>query len=375
MKPDTWSDRMRARVLGGSDPELDAAIARDPELARRAAELRAAWEATRALEGAPPASRTTYADLARRQDAERRRVFVRRAAAALVLVLGAAAAVVLATRERGADAPVVVERIPASPAEAVPPHSPVPATLADYAPVKPEGIQWIASLDDARGMAQAVGRPLLVFGYVPGCPWCKTLREVQFDDLRFRDLAERTVPVAVDLMALDPAEAERWTERGYPVVELQTERGELLQGLSGPPGEVDLVGGLSAGLDGWPTEPPALAWTAANDLARILVASLSDERQGRFSHALAGFETLAERGGPFTLGVEGRAGRARIAESARTALLEARDVARRDADAAARRLEEDARRLAGTPYAADLERVLRALREREHFPELAWAGS
>lgn len=387
----TLHERLRAWTDGTMPADerarFEAELLRDAELARRAKEFRATWLLTEALAGPVPASRTSFDAIVARHDDEARRRWIRRAAAAVIVALPVAWIVVRALSSRAEaqreNAPIVLESIPleapaASGRAPVAPAPDVPAALADFAPLKKEGsgdVRWLASIEDARGVAEAVGRPLLVFGYVPGCPWCKTLREESFTDERFKSLAERTVPVAIDLLAVDEAISQPLLEGGYPVIELQTDRGELLLNMSGEPGTVDIPASLARGLEGWPSDPPALAWSTANDLARKLVSSLSAERQGRFFDAWTGFDELDAKGGGFTLSLAGRAGERRIEDAASDALARARERAAVDARAAETELASELERFTGTPYARDLERVLRALRDTGRFPELARRGT
>jgi hypothetical protein len=368
-------DRLRAWITGQLTPpeveRLERELAADAALAERAREFRRVWEATEALATLAPLSRTSFADVLERARVRARGKRRRVAAAAAILLLPAGWLAWRALRVHAAG-PVPLEIVSLEPAvDSAPVHAAVPEALASYAPVEQRSVRWLSSFDDARGVSEAVGRPLLVFGYMPGCPWCKTLREQQFTDATFLALAERCVPVAIDLSSLDETSAQTLTERGYPVIELQTERGELLHGMSGPPGEVDINAELARGLTGWPAEPPALAWSAANEMARILGSSLSSERQGRLLDALHGYGELEEHGGGFTLTLEGRAGRQRIAEAARQLLLAARARAEQDPEAARSEFERGIEPFAGTPYERDLRQVLAAWREQKRFPELA----
>lgn len=367
-------ERLRAWADGKLPPDdrarFERELAADPALAARAEEFREVWAATEVLAAFTPVSRSTWDDVVRRGQA-RERVFRRRvAAAALVLLLPAAWLTWRAVRSANAEPErVVVESFPLTPTEQhVPTHAPVPATLANYAPVANASIQWLTSFEDARGVAEAVNRPLLVFGFVPGCPWCKELRENQFKDARFLALAERTVPVEIDLLALGEPKMLEIMNRGYPLIELQTPLGEPLHVMSGPPGEVDLPVELARGLDGWPTEPPALAWSTANEMARIFAQSVTSERQGRLSDALHGFDTLRNHLPSSTLTLEGELGHARIEQLARDLLDTARTRASTEPDAARAEFEAALAHFAGTPYENDLKHVLDTWRLTNRFP-------
>ncbi|MBK7878416.1 MAG: hypothetical protein IPJ77_22400 [Planctomycetes bacterium] len=364
MNAPTLTDRLRALA---QDPALADALANDPALQERARAFAAVFAATRVLDEAVPASTTDFDALWARAEHERRARWLRRAAAAVFVLATAAWVVVRGLEPR--DGAVVLECLPLAPRATSEPE-PLPAVLADYAPVTGGQVQFLASLDDARAVSAVVGRPVLVFGYVEGCPWCVELRGKQFLDPRFQELAARTVPVAIDLLALGADLSAPFFERGYPVIELQDAHGATELVLSGPPGTVDLVHGLERGLERAPHGPPALAWTAANDLARKLVTSSSEERQGRYSIAWRGFAELAAAQDAPAFAEHGRAGLARLANEARAALGDALERSRVDVPAACAELEELASRCTGTPMEPDVRRVLTALDATRQPPQL-----
>lgn len=367
------TDRLRAYLDGALDERGRADIERDPALVERVRTMQAAFAGTDALDAAAPAPRTTFEALAMRRAREDRRRFVRRAAAAAVLAFAIGWC---AWRALGpVDAGVVeLETLPLELHDVAEPPR-VPELLADYAPVRDGRVQFLRSLDDARAVAAAVGRPVLLFGFVEGCPWCSELQGGPFLDPRFQALAERTVPVAIDLLAVDDALSAPLFERGYPVLELQDASGATELVLSGPPGTVDLVRGLTRGLERSEQGKPALAWTEANDLARKLVSSSFAERQGRLSTAWTLFDELARRGGELALGAQGRAGLARIAADARRELADALARSETDVRTAGRALEALEERCAGTPLQRDVRSVLDALRASGRAPELRAHGS
>ena len=384
MEPMNLHERLRAwadgKLPADERARFERELAADPALAARADEFREVWLATETLAGFAPVSRSTWDDIVRRGQ-ERERVVRRRVAAAALILLVPAAWFTWRALSGSNTTPgssntaperVVVESFPLTPsAEHVPTHAPVPATLASYAPVADTSIQWLTSFEDARGVAEAVNRPLLVFGFVPGCPWCKELRENQFKDARFLALAERTVPVEIDLLALGEPKMLEIMDRGYPLIELQTSLGEPIHVLSGPPGAIDLPVELARGLDGWPTEPPALAWSSANEMARIFARSVASERQGRLSDALHGFDTLRTNAPHSTLTLEGQLGRERIEQLARNLIETARTEALTNPTAARAEFERALAPFAGTPFEHDLKHVLETWRTTDRFPLLA----
>lgn len=374
MNERTNTDRLRAFLQGELSRDeresFERELARDAELRRRVEELRVVWSATAALGELAPVSATSWDALEQRAELDTRRRRVRRVAAALILFVPLAVLAYRAWPARASEPVVVRSSLLEAPAHAPQAPVPVPAVLADYAPVRDGSIQWLSSLDEARQVADAVGRPVLVFGFVPGCPWCKTLREESFVDPKFVELASSCVPVAVDLLSMEQERATELMERGYPAIELQAQHGELVRGMSGPPGTVDLRAELENGLKSWPSEPPPLVWNAANELTRELQAAQTAEREGRLDEAWRRFDEVARRAGAVALGLDGQLGIERIDELARTALQRTRELARTNEREAHAELATFAARLGATPPGDDLRRVLDAWTSADEFPAL-----
>ncbi len=375
MNERTHIDRLRAFLQGklsrDEHESFERELARDAELRRRVEELRAVWSATAVLGELTPVSATSWEALAQRVEVDTRHRRVRRIAAALILIVPLAVLAYRAWPARASEPVFVRSSLVDAPARAPQAPAPVPALLAGYAPVRDGSIQWLSSLDEARELADAVGRPVLVFGFVPGCPWCKTLREESFVDPKFVELASNCVPVAVDLLSMEQERASELMERGYPAIELQAQRGEVVRGMSGPPGTVDLRAELENGLKTWPGEPPPLVWSAANELARTLHAAQAAELEGHLDEAWRQFDELAHRGGSWSLGLDGQLGVERIDELARAALQRSRELARTDERKAREELASFAARLGATPPGDDLRRVLDAWSSADEFPALS----
>lgn len=375
MNAPTFHDRLRDYVSGRMERAAAAEFARelaaDPARAAQEREFRAVWSATEMLGTLVPVSRTTWEDVLARD--ARRRSRTRRVAAAAALLLALGAAAYWISVRPGAPASVIVEAIPLERPSRAPEHEAVPSVLAHYAPTPADpaqGVQWLSDLAEARAVALAVHRPVLVFGYYPTCPWCIALRRDQFREADFVAAAVECVPVAVDLMTLEESEVVAWLERGYPLIELQTAQGDVVATMSGPPGTLDIDATLARGLERWPSEPPALAWSAANELARSFASSLNSESQGRLSDAWRGFTELQQRGQGSLFESAGAAGCDRIAILAHDELLAARELARHDIEGARTRLAAAAQTCAGTPFEHDLRSVLSALERGHAFPEL-----
>lgn len=379
-------DRLAARLRGTASAaeleDLDRCLAVDAELARRARDLETTWVLTRVLDEAP-SSTTTFVELLARGRRARRTQLVRRAAAALLVLapLGYAAWVLVnPARDRYTPERVtrpidtlVLEHVPLE--ERVAPVDEALgdrelAMLADYAPTKGETIQFLTSLEDARVVSAATGRPLFVFGYVSGCPWCTELRGTTFAEPRLRALVARAVPVAIDLLASGEDVSAPLFERGYPAIELQDRHGAVLEVLSGPPGTVDLGAGLERALEAEERQTPALDWAAMNDLARILVKSSFDERQGRYSTAWNGFADVAESVRVGAMASCAEAGRVRIADAARRSMLNARDAFGREAREGVDVLRAASGSFSGTPFAVDFDGALAFVNENGAFPRL-----
>jgi len=371
MNDSTRLDRIRAlaerRLSAEEDERLRRELAADPELARLAEDFGAVHAVTAVLADDGPACRTSFDDLARA--AEREPVFRRRwtrrvAAAAAVALLAAAAWYALAP----AAAPAVV--LGAIELDAAPAPAPVPEPppgLAHYDPRGPGGVAWLDDFQAASWLSAASGRPLLVFGEIRGCPMCAKLDVDVFTARSVVDLIERYVPVRFDLDALPREEADALMRRGYPFLEVWSDRLEPIRPLSRQPDPAFFAESMRDGLAAADAEGEVASWDELRSLARTLDRARERETAGLFAGALDGYRALA--GGasePFRR--LGDCGLARIAADARGTLLHAREVARSDPGGAEEVLRRALQRYAGTDYAADLRAVLERLRDSGRFP-------
>jgi thioredoxin-related protein len=384
MNEGTLYDRIRAWVRGtASDQEsreLEMLRARQPELVRATDEFRAVHEWTRPLVDEVPASRLEFAALEARIEAEQRALRPRtiRRAAALAGVSLAAASIVAVAVWRSNSKPETLRLTSIALGEKPAPRGDdelrVPAVLASYEPVKDGEIAWIRDADEAQAIARAVDRPVLLFGMFESCPFCIKMKAEGLRDPGVLALVRDYVPLEVDLLTVTDEQREEYFSRGYPLFEVHGENGELVHSFPGfhdAPGFIDQ---LEQGLNKSPDRSTALDWTRANRAAREIEAARAAEADGKLGLAHKSFleaDGEAPRG---TLGEVAQLGIERIAESAREALLAAKDLAARDAHAAERSLELASERFEGSPYSGDLRAALTSLRRTGRFPTLESAA-
>lgn len=384
-------DRLRAWAEGKLSPEqsaeLECELARNGTLRKMAEDLRDVWALTAVRLGHTPSTdltvETIFARLAReeRDDATRRRW---RRVAGLAAALAAAAGIAFVILHRGASqahtnsaGPVVLQAIrldDAPPAS----DSAVPAILdqelellADYAPVESGQIRWLDSLDAGTATARATGRPLFLFGFYPGCPWCAEMRADALSDPTVQKLFERFVPVGLDLTQIDRDTAIDLMGRGYPFLEVEDADGRILYSMHGKWDADEFRAHLERALGQESTPHATLEWDRVRELARALQVARDDERNGRMGGAFASYVQLAARGGGLALAAEGERGQRRVAQSALAVLLDARERAHLDVPAAENTLVAGVERFAGSPFARDFDAVLERLRTSRRFPELA----
>ena len=367
-------DLVHARAAGRLAPEdaprLERALAADPALAALAEEYEVVYRLTGALgAGASEGTRTSFEELERRlpPPTGARRVA---AAALFVLALGAAFAAGRWTRA-GADELELAAIELDSPELGPAPPPEVPADWADYDPAGAAMVRFRTDLTEAETLAGAARRPLLVYGTYPGCPLAAALDAHVFSDPAVIDLAERTVPVRIDLALLSPAEQEAYTRRGYPFLEMWSADGHPLHSLRRMPDAPTFVESLHDGLAkcaGVDEQPP---WDEVRGWARRLGAARGAELEGELARAERELGLLADDAeAPAAIRAQATAGLRRLGLGARQLLLDARALADDDVEAAAALLRQAGTRYAGTRYAADLAAALERLLRDGRFPPL-----
>ena len=379
-------DLVRAYAEGQMPaPQRDAFAARlaaEPELAQ----LVAAFTLVAGLEGdSVPPMQTRFEDL-RLDDVEAEaqpRVGALRwgrmlGAAAAVLVLALGAFLVLRrTGPTGPPPPVVLAAIPGD--ATAPTVPPLPAALVDYAPTGENGLRFLDGYASARAAAALVGRPLLVFAQVPTCPLCRELERDQFHEEALATAAEPFVLVRENMMKPSPEMEERLKGEenvGWPFF--------VVDGADGKPASVFSLDptkplpdaatiarlftaaytSLSPAGRGRPL-PWASTQAALADL-RAADAAASERARGE---ALDRVAALAPEGSPLEEAVRLR--RRAQAARARAALDAAGEAAAKGGGDAARAVVAAAvAQFEGTPYHADLARVLDHVVRFGAFPVL-----
>ncbi|MHC4952783.1 MAG: hypothetical protein ACYTGZ_02750 [Planctomycetota bacterium] len=316
-------------------------VADDPQLA----ELLDAYR--HAVPGRVPPCTVEFEDLALR-----RRRPVGRWLAAAVLLIGVGLGFAFLSSPDRAPAPPVVPptlRLAAIPLSAAEPVEPAwPATLASYEPANTDGLRWYDDLDEARELAAFLDRPILVFMEYRQdgmeCPICASYARGPFRESEVMREGSKFVLVRLNFVTTPPP-LGRTAVRTWPLFHVLDTQGDKLLSFGGPTNGRGL----------------AELFSRADKAARKKTTfSSRDWRQARTLAQLAQrrnwsavFE--ADKDGPF-----GAVARDRLEDEARAALLS------RDGE----RVKETAERMADTPYAADLFRVLRHIKRYGAFPEL-----
>lgn len=371
----TILDRLHARAQGWlTERELAALeheLGADPRLAALAEDYRLVHALTALAPEPTVASRTSYEELEPHLSTSR--AWRPAAAAAALLLVGATG--YLAGRRAGTTEPLVLQAI-----ELVGTSidggraGDLPREWSEFDPRGPQGVSFLTRVEEAEQLAHAARRPLLVFGFYPGCPMAAALDAKVFTDPRVVELAERTVPVRIDLTQLPEAEQRALTARGYPFLEVWRADGTPAHALTRSPDPQRFVESLHDGLeksDATGEQPP---WPEVRGTARRFVAARTDELAGRLAAAEHGYRALLED--PLTsvpIAERATAGLRRLADGARELLLEAGAAAGSDAREARRLLESALERFTGTRFELDLRAALERLERDGRFPPLATA--
>jgi hypothetical protein len=182
------------------------------------------------------------------------------------------------------------------------------------------------------------------------------------------------VPVRINLAELSQDEQRSLTARGYPFLEMWRDDGRTTHSLARNPDPGVFVESLHDGLaksDATGELPP---WDELRGAARDFVAARTSELGGRLAEAEQGFRALLrDPRTPAAIAERARGGLARLAESARALLVEARAAAASEIGEAERLLANGVERFAGTSFESDLRSVLERLERDGRFPMLAEA--
>lgn len=370
-------DELRARLEGRLDlaarARVDAALARDPELAALSEKLAEVWRETAPGLASGVTSTLRCEDVVGPAHAEARpRPRRRAAAAAAVLLIAGAAWAGWALARRAADARAIVELSVLSPHASTPagvqddadlaPR--VPELLADWSPVQDGRIRWLDSWDDARAVSSATGRPIFVYGFVESCPICRGFQANEFRDADVLAWIDRTVPLAIDLMAIDAQVSEEMWARRYPLLELQDPTGRILRTFGGTFGDVDMPTEFANAVK----DVTVPDWPSMRTLTAELVGARLAERVGDFGAAWSSYEAVARSTALDAWVGDAERGRRRIVRDAQHALDEA--VASADTTGGRSAFARAADTFRGTPPGQELEAVRDAWSRMDRFPLL-----
>jgi len=359
-------ERVRDYVEGHLPPEERDAFRREVEADPALAGLVETYQlVVRATAEPAPASTTTYVDVMdqiRGASRWRWRPWLA-AAAALLLALGAW----LLVRGAPAREPVVLGAI-ALDALSVPAEPPAwPRELVTHATADEQGLVWYTDLERALAVARAAGRPVFLYVDMPGCPWCRDFRAEQCCDERVIRAAGAFVLLNLPWQRTpEDLREDPDDEDGWPVYHVLDQDGKRLTGYSGLRPAEDVARWLQ-GAHARLVEERAFSfpdWEPLRDGARKLAEAGREEDPAR---RLGLLRQVSQAHPDDMLGEAARAGLLRMEKEAQDALFAARALA---PAAAAERLAAAAAALRGTPYAADLERVLAHVREHGAFPDL-----
>lgn len=379
-------ERVRAWIHGQLEPaeveRLRGELARNPEAAEFADEYREIHGVTQALDGPGATSTLDFATLQRRFDAETRTARWRKVAAAAALVFVAGATWLMLARESAPSHAPAVEPLRLSAVEplrlsAIKLDASAPTTapaefpeLEQFAPVEDGEIRWVADLASGTALAEASGRPLLLFGMFPTCPWCQQMKEEGLRDPTVIAMIDDFVPVQIDLFELSDEDREVLLARGYPLFEVWNASGEIVHSFAGVHDAPAFVANLATGVEKAAAGRDLPSWGELQRQARAYDEALANERAGSLGLAQRTFATIEREGSSNALVAAARDGAARIASAASEALLHARDLSATDVAGAGTELAQAARRFEGSPYAADLEAARARLARDGRFPEL-----
>lgn len=379
MNESSLLDRIRLRAQGLLAPAEAAALARelDADPAMRAlADDYALVHGITALESAEVGARTSFEELEPRLATPgiEHRGLRRVAAAAIVLAVGAGGYWLGSRADRSSaaarelhlvaielDRPVVRPSLSAD----------LPVGWAGFQPRGESGVRFLSDLDSAKELARMSGRPLLVYGSMPGCPLCAELDRAVFADPGVVELAERTVPVRIDLAQLSGHEQRSYIVRGYPFLEVWRADGSPAHALARNPDPLTFLESLHDGLEKSDATGELLEWSALVSLGERFREARAAELDGRMGEAERGFRALAvDARIPGEIAARATAGLQRVADDARERLLAARNMAAHDLAQAERLLAAACARFAATDYEADFAAALARLTQDGRFPAL-----
>ena len=301
-------------------------------------------------------------------------------AAAVLVVVGAAVAIPRMTPSDGTFVPpedargrLLLRAIRPAAHEA--PPAP-PAITSHYTPATDGRLAFLADYAEAREVARAASRPLLVFVSFEECPICNGMRADAFRDEGVVRAANGFVLVAVSpksldpddpiLRRLDPGQGWPWFATLDRSGALRREHAFPLTGV--PPSGSAVAEELKAAYESLPASDrvrPA-SWDDVHAAARALRAA-DDETDPAARRA--GWLAVLARHVEGPLSDRARALLAEDSRAAREALEGARETAAKEgAKAATARLDADLPRFQGTPYADDLRRVRNRLVRDGVFP-------
>ena len=334
-------DRLAAWADGRLSPAdaraLEAALSRDPALAREAEAFREVHAATAGLrDEAPPPSHIAFDSLdldalspeQRAGSRTPRWPWMLAAAAVLVGLTAWALGGFWGTggTARPESANVVLAAIPLSQEPLEPPA----ALLAGYQPAKQgtSELSWLSVESQATEVARYTGRDVFVYAHFADCPLCRRMDATTLRDAGVREALANFVPLRLSLEGEPAAEVKPYFEKGWPYFAVRRADGTPVALFTGMYDVANMKLKLEKALGKAAAKP--LAW----DQAALRARRDADLRAGR------------------------------------EALLAARTEAATDPARARETLRQAAARLTDTDAGRDLARVEAAWRPNDPFPTL-----
>jgi hypothetical protein len=253
-----------------------------------------------------------------------------------------------------------------------------PAILSRYTPATDGRLAFLDDVAEARAAARVAGRPLLIFVSMEMCPICRDMQAHAFREEDVARAANGFVLATLSATDLDPKDPLLEAD-GWPIFVTEDAAGvrRRIHGfpvqMNGPmPTGTQVAEELKAAHAALPqADRAALSWDDVHALVRALRDADDDADPAARRRAWASVAAKDPKG---ALGARARALLGEDSKDARAALDAARAVARRgDVDAAVSSLDAAARRLEGTPYAADLRAVRDRVKRDGAFPSVVLA--
>lgn len=110
------------------------------------------------------------------------------------------------------------------------------------------GIEFVEGLDAGLQVAEATGRPILMFFTAEWCTFCHQMEDDAFRNSEVQALAARFTCITIDADA-EPKVCRKFNVSGFPTIQLFSPEGQPLQRLKGRQSAQQLQQGMHAALE------------------------------------------------------------------------------------------------------------------------------